>query len=409
MVTLGTQARGIMLAGLLVGLTAACGGPGGTARATSRAVSTSTSAAASTAPATTEGPAPPATTVSIPTGSCSNLTQLAKWSNRRLAMETIAVPVDETSVWQVAPEVSSGAGGVVLFGSTAPSNLGADLAALRSHVPGHLGLLVMTDEEGGGIQRMANLVGSLPWPAWIGKHWTAAEIEHATARVGAKMMAAHVNMDLAPVVDVDGRNVPPSAADPDGWRSFSGNTAVVTRDGAAFVKGLISSQVIPVVKHFPGLGGSSGNSDDGPAHTLAWSTLLKVAIPPFAQAITDGVPAVMVSNDTVPGLSSYPASLSPAAISHELVGALHFHGLVLTDSLTARAISAAGFTVPRAAVQALKVGADMVIFGLVSNVGSVTGAIASAIVTAVATAHLARSRLIAATAAVLRVRHVDLC
>ncbi len=47
-------------------------------------------------------------------------------------------------------------------------HLGSRLTTLKSHVPGHLGLLVMTDEAGGGIQRMANLVGSLPWPAYMG-------------------------------------------------------------------------------------------------------------------------------------------------------------------------------------------------------------------------------------------------
>jgi beta-N-acetylhexosaminidase len=343
------------------------------------------------------------------TPSCTNRTKLAGWSNRRLAMQTIAVPVAETSLWRVTAEVHNGAGGVLLFGTSAPSKLGPHLAALESSVPGHLGLLVMTDEEGGGVQRMANLVGSLPWAAWMGKHWTAAEIRHAVAAVGSKMAAAHVNMDLAPVVDVDGKDVPPSSTDPDGWRSFSGSTAVVGRDSIAFMRGLTSSHVIAVLKHFPGLGGSTGNSDYGPAHTVPWSTLRRVAIPPFAEAITNGAPAVMVANDTVPGLTRYPASLSRIVISRELKGNLHFRGLVLTDALNANAISAAGFSMPEAAVRALKAGADMVIFSAAPNVASETSAIASAIVSSVAVGHLSRARLIGAAAAVLAARHAELC
>ncbi|MFF8025700.1 glycoside hydrolase family 3 N-terminal domain-containing protein [Streptomyces sp. NPDC007896] len=340
---------------------------------------------------------------------CTNSTKLAGWSNRRLAMLTIAVPVSETSVAGVTSEVSAGAGGVLLFGSKAPSDLGSRLTALKSHVPGHLGLLVMTDEEGGGIQRMSNLVGSLPWPAYMGAHWTPAQIQQNVTKVATKMAAAQVNMDLAPVVDVDGRNVAPSRTNPDGWRSFSGNTAVVSKAGVAYVNGLRAGGVIPVVKHFPGLGGSSYNSDFGPARTLPWSTLQKVGIPPFTAAIKAGAPAIMVSNNIVPGLGTNPASLSPTVISSELRGKLGFKGLVVTDSLSAKAISAAGFSIPAAAVQALRSGADMVMFDLGGNVSSQTSSIASAITNAVGGGHLARSRLIDAAGHVLAVRHVNLC
>ncbi|MEU6005092.1 glycoside hydrolase family 3 N-terminal domain-containing protein [Streptomyces sp. NPDC047453] len=340
---------------------------------------------------------------------CTNRTKLAGWSNRRLAMLTIAVPVSETSVSGATSAVSAGAGGVLLFGSKAPSDLGSRLTALKSHVPGHLGLLVMTDEEGGGIQRMANLVGSLPWAAYMGKHWTPAQIQRNVTKVATKMAAAQVNMDLAPVVDVDGRNVAPGRTNPDGWRSFSGSTSVVSRDGVAYMNGLRAGHVIPVVKHFPGLGNSSYNSDFGPARTLPWSTLQKVGIPPFTAAIKAGAPAIMVSNNIVPGLGTNPASLSPTVISYELRGKLGFKGLVVTDSLSAKSISAAGFSVPAAAVQALRSGADMVMFDLGGNTGSRTSSIASAITNAVAAGHLARSRLIDAAGHVLAVRHVNLC
>ncbi|MFJ9908126.1 glycoside hydrolase family 3 N-terminal domain-containing protein [Streptomyces sp. NPDC101152] len=363
--------------------------------------------APSAAPSLSRSSLPPDLTAAA--GACTNSTKLAGWSNSRLAMLTIAVPVSETSVSGVASEVGAGAGGVVLFGSKAPSDLGSRLTALKSHVPGHLGLLVMTDEEGGGIQRMANLVGSLPWAAYMGTHWTPAQIQQNVARVAARMSAAQVNMNLAPVVDVDGSNTPPSKTNPDGWRSFSGDTAVVSKAGVAYMNGMRAGGVIPVVKHFPGLGGSSYNSDFGPARTLPWPTLQKVGIPPFTAAIKAGAPAIMVSNNVVPGLGTEPASLSPTAITSELRGKLGFKGLVVTDSLSAKAISAAGFSIPTAAVQALRSGADMVMFDLGGNVGSQTTSIASAITSAVAGGHLARSRLIDAAGHVLAVRHVNLC
>lgn len=369
-------------------------------------------------PACAAGSASPGTSASVPRGapgassttgvvsSCTTHAKIEAWGRRRLAMETLAVPAYETDVSAVKSEVSAGAGGVLLFGASAPTNLGSRLASLESDVPGRIGLLVMTDEEGGGVQRMANLVGSLPWAAWMGSHWTAAQIRSHVAAVGARMLAHRVNMDLAPVVDVDGTKAPPSASDPDGYRSFSGSTSVVTRDGVAFMRGLESSGVIPVLKHFPGLGGASGNTDYGPAHTLPWAELKKVAIPPYVKAIADGAPAIMVANATVPGLASYPASLSPAAIGRELKGTLGFHGLVMTDSLSAKAISAAGFSLTRAAVQALRAGADMLLF---DGSPSQAFAIRSAVAAAVVNHTLPRQRLVAAAAAVLAARHVNLC
>ncbi|HEY8738439.1 MAG TPA: glycoside hydrolase family 3 N-terminal domain-containing protein [Candidatus Dormibacteraeota bacterium] len=365
---------------------------------------------ATAAPTATATPTPTPAPTPEPIA-CTNVSQLGGWDNSRLAMLTIAVPVSETAPGAALPEVQAGAGGLLLFGSAAPANLGAQLASVETQVPGRIGLLVMTDEEGGGIQRMSNLVGSLPWPAWMGYNWSPAQIQSAVTGVGRNMAADGVNMDLAPVIDVDGRNVPPGATNPDGWRSFSGNTAVVTRDGIAFMNGLQSSGVIAVLKHFPGLGGSTGNTDNGLAQTLPWSTLQQVAIPPFAAAINGGAQAIMVSNATVPGLTTLPASLSPA-VMQELRVTLQFHGLVMTDSLSAGAISAAGYSMPSAAVQSLKAGADMVMFGLpatTTETVSQTFAIRAAIVSAVANGTLARSRLIDADAAVLASRHVNLC
>ncbi|MGW0081095.1 glycoside hydrolase family 3 N-terminal domain-containing protein [Streptomyces sp. NPDC003393] len=393
---------------------AGCGAGTGTPKATPHTSSPGVSLAPPTA-STASGPPKPTHTSLSPglpatttAQACTNTSELTGWSDRRLAMLTVAVPVSETSVADATAEVKAGAGGVLLFGSKAPADLGARLTTLKSHVPGNLGLLVMTDEEGGGIQRMANLVGDLPWAAYMGAHWTPAQIQQNVTKVATRMAAAQVNMNLAPVVDVDGRNEAPSKTNPDGWRSFSGDTSVVSKAGVAYMNGMRAGNVIPVVKHFPGIGGSTYNSDFGPARTLPWSTLQKLAIPPFKAAIQAGAPAVMVANNTVPGLGTNPASLSPSVIG-ELRGSLGFKGLVLTDSLSAKAISAAGFSVPAAAVQALRSGADMVLFDLTGDVGSQTSAIATAITKAVDGGQLSRDRLVDAAGHVLAVRHVNLC
>jgi beta-N-acetylhexosaminidase len=129
---------------------------------------------------------------------------------------------------------------------------------------------------------------------------------------------------------------------------------------------------------------------------------------------------MMVSHATVPGLTTGPASLSSAAINGYLRARMGFHGLVLTDSLTAGAVSQAGYSVPGAAVAAVQAGADMVMFGSTltpqqvqqlapSYVAQSLDAIVNAVVAAVQNGNLPASRLDDAVLHVLGAKGVDPC
>jgi beta-N-acetylhexosaminidase len=214
----------------------------------------------------------------------------------------VVVPVEEDNVLSVRPMAAEGVGGIILFGSSAPPALPADLAALRRISPGGLPVLVMADEEGGGVQRMANLVGSLPWPRTMAASMTTGQVRALAEQVGRKMRAVGVTMDLAPVLDLsDGPG--PDAAHPDGPRSFSISASITAAYGLAFARGMIDGGVIPVVKHFPGLGQASYNSDFGLASDPPLSVLKAGALRPFEAAIVAGAPAVMVGNVSIPGLT----------------------------------------------------------------------------------------------------------
>ncbi len=306
-------------------------------------------------------------------------------------------------------EVAAGAGGVILFGASAPSNLAVALQGLVASAPNGVAPFVMTDEEGGVVQRMANLVGSIPSARQMGATMTPAQIRQLATGLARRMLAAGVTMDLAPVLDVDGGQGP-NDRDPDGMRSFSADEKTAAADGFAFAAGLQAGGVVPVVKHFPGLGGATGNTDVMPASTPSWSTLKRVGLVPFEDAIEAHVPAVMVANATIPGLTDRPASVSPAVITGLLRDQLGYQGLVITDSLSAVALSAAGYTVPRATVAALQAGADMVLYYAdPPAVASLTSEIVSAVVVAVVAGELARSRLVSAVTHILTVKHVNLC
>ena len=340
---------------------------------------------------------------------CTTASILATWTVTRLAEQTVVVPVDENNVMSVRSEVAAGAGGVILFGSSAPTNFGAQLQALAAVAPDGIKPFIMTDEEGGVVQRMANLVGSIPSARQMGATMTPAQIEQLALGLAQRMRAAGVTMDLAPVLDVDGGQGP-NNFNADGTRSFSANVAMASSDGVAFATGLRNGGIVPVVKHFPGLGGATGNTDVTAAATQSWSALQSGGLRPFEAAIAAHVPAVMVANATVPGLTNQPASISPAVINGILRGQLGFQGLVMTDSLSAVALSASGYTVPRAAVAALGAGADMVLYNAdPSTVAAVTSQTVSAIVAAVNTGTLSRAALETAVGRVLAAKGVNLC
>ncbi|MHB1500896.1 MAG: glycoside hydrolase family 3 N-terminal domain-containing protein [Candidatus Dormibacteria bacterium] len=338
---------------------------------------------------------------------CSNQTRLASWSVARLATQLVIVPVEEEHIVDAAPAVAQGAGGVLLFGSQAPPGMAASIRSLVRIALGGIGPLVMTDEEGGGVQRMANLVGQMPWARQMAQTMSPGQVEALAKSVGARMLEAGVTMDLAPVADVDG-GAGPNASNPDGMRSFSANPQIAATYALAFAHGLVAAGVIPVFKHFPGLGGAKGNPDSGPAATQSYSSLVAGGLVPFRAAVAAGVPVVMVSDASVPGLTSSPASLSAAVINGLLVQRMGFSGLVITDSLNAGAILALHLSIPQAAVRAIAAGADMVMFNT-SAPATTLQTIAAAVETAVAQGEISRASLVVAAGKVLATKGVDLC
>ena len=356
----------------------------------------------------TSVPHAPPTRVSAAT-TCTNAQVVSGWSLRRQARQTIVVPVQETHVAAVDAQVAAGIGGVILFGSVAPTDLGAQLRSLKAQALGGIAPMVMTDEEGGAVQRMANLVGSMPSARRMAATMTLSEVRQLARRVGTRMRGAGVTVDLAPVLDLDD-GVGPNATNPDGTRSFSLSASTARLYGLAFARGLLDAGVVPVVKHFPGLGRATANTDVAAAWTQPWSVLQQHGLLPFTAAVRAGMPAVMTTNARVPGLTTLPASLSWRATHDVLRTQLAFHGLVVTDSLSAVAIQAAGYHIPAASVRALVVGADMVLFNATADrVPDVTHRVVRAIVNAVGSGTLSRTRLARAVVHVLEAKHVSLC
>lgn len=340
---------------------------------------------------------------------CTNSSVLDGWTLGELANEVITVPADATNLSSVSAAAKEGFGGILLFGNSAPNNFRSQIAALRASEPRRSGLLVMTDDEGGGVWRLANLIPALPWAKSMG-HYSASHITSLVNAAARRMAQLGVNMDLAPVLDVDASTAYPSATNADGLRSFSGTTSLVSADGVAFLKGFVGTHVVAVVKHFPGLGGVTPNTDYGPASTKSWSAVQATTLAPFRAAIRAGATAIMVANVMVPGLTGRPATLSPAVMK-VLRNQLGFTGLIVTDSLSAGAISQAHYGLVSASVASIAAGADLILFSVPAHGSVMTLAhqISSNIVKAVGLGTITRAQLLAAALQVITAQHAQLC
>jgi beta-N-acetylhexosaminidase len=254
-----------------------------------------------------------------------------------------------------AEDLVDGAGGLVFLGQPAAgtgSELTSEMTSLltRASVPPFMA----TDEEGGEIERLSNVVGALPWPRQMAEQWSTAEVTAQLTGVAQRMRALGMNMDLAPVLDTASST---DTIDDEDFRSFSDVGATAGAYGLAVLRGLTDGGMIGVVKHFPGLGHANGDTDTGPATDPPLSSLESDDLIPFEQAIAAHVPVVMMSNVTEPDWGQEPASLNPAA--YEYLRHLGFTGMILTDSLDAGAISDIGVDGADAAAKAIEAGADM--------------------------------------------------
>jgi beta-N-acetylhexosaminidase len=145
-------------------------------------------------------------------------------------------------------------------------------------------------------------------------------------------------------------------------RAFPGGAQAVSALTKASVEGYLGTKVAPAVKHFPGLGAATRNTDFGPATVAsAPSRIASTDLPPFRAAIAAGVPLVMASHALYPALDDHAiASQSRYVLQRLLRGRLGFGGVIVTDSLEARAVTQRSGP-GTAAVRSVRAGADLVL------------------------------------------------
>jgi beta-N-acetylhexosaminidase len=252
-------------------------------------------------------------------------------------------------------------GGIILFGPnvTTPLALIALTARLRAAAVagGQPRLLIAVDQEGGPIKRIPWAPPTLSAPQ-MGRIGSASIARTQGASTAAALRGLGIDIDLAPVADV-----PASTASfmYRAGRTFSFSATRTALLANAFAAGLESGRVAPAMKHFPGIGFATRNTDAYVVTIRASRAALAPGLLPYRTAIAHHIPLVMLSNATYTAYDPRNAAGWSHAIAVTLLRRdLGFTGVTITDSLDGTA-RARGLWPRVLAVSAARAGTDMIL------------------------------------------------
>lgn len=271
--------------------------------------------------------------------------------------------------WVAAAIGDANLGGVILFdrdqASGGPRNVVSprqvtSLVRSLRDAAGSRGLIVSIDQEGGVVTRLSPAHGfpAVASEAAIGATGDVAAAASWGRGIATTLASEGINLNFAPVVDLNVNPKSPAIGALD--RSFSADPDVVVTMATAEIEAYRAAGVRTTLKHFPGIGSSTANTDFGVADvTKTWT---RRELDPFRRLIAAGTADVVMAGHVVNGQldPDHPASLSKATVTDLLRGELGWTGPVVTDDLQAAAIVDA-FGFDEAIVLALEAGNDLLL------------------------------------------------
>jgi beta-N-acetylhexosaminidase len=221
-------------------------------------------------------------------------------------------------------------------------------------------LFFMVDAEAGFGQQVGESATVFPSPMGIG---ATRNVDYAyqcgrISAIEAKLLG--VQAFCCPVLDVN--------SDPDNpviaARSFGESPELVADMGEAFMRGAQEQGVLATGKHFPGHGSTSVDSHlDLPRCTREREGLDRIELFPYRRAIAGGLRAIMTAHIVFPALEpspTLPATLSPAIMTGLVRRELGFTGLLISDGLGMKGITAY-FSMDDAMIRCINAGVDMLL------------------------------------------------
>lgn len=334
---------------------------------------------------------------------CDVIAAVKAWPLARQAGQLVMPGVPSASLAEAARLVGElGLGGILVLDASSPG-LADGIKAVKAAtnpVP-----LIAVDEEGGRVQRLKGLIGRVPSARDLANSNSPEQVRAVAAAHGQKMAALGFNMDMAPVVDVNSG----PANGPIGDRAFSADPAVAAAYGRAFADGLLDAGVVPVLKHFPGIGSLGADTHVELPVGPDLATLRSRDLEAFRLATRSYAGAVMVAHVVIPDMTGeLPASVSYRAVTELLRGELGFTGLVISDSLSMGAITTR-WDIPQAAEHALAAGSDIALIASAGKDFATARATVNRIVDAVTAGRIPADALAASVARVLFAKGLNPC
>jgi beta-N-acetylhexosaminidase len=238
--------------------------------------------------------------------------------------------------------------GIIFFQRNieSPAQLTALIADLRETLPG---ALMMIDQEGGRVARLR----APHWPEFpAAGSLTTTTAAHAHGQaIGHMLATAGFDIATAPVLDLRLSGASSIIGD----RAFSDDGEICARLGAALAAGLMSENIIPVMKHIPGHGRAL--VDSHLELPFVEEPNLAADFLPFIR--NRELPWAMTAHVVYTAYDSLPATLSKLTIQRVIRGMIGFSGTLVTDDLAMHALTGT----PAARAQAaLAAGCDIALY-----------------------------------------------
>ncbi|MBI4867345.1 MAG: beta-N-acetylhexosaminidase [Candidatus Wallbacteria bacterium] len=251
-----------------------------------------------------------------------------------------------------------GLSGVIVFTRNASS--GAAMRTLIEHVRARAArpILVAIDHEGGPVLRLSSGVSQLPSAMGLAATGDPANARLAGRIAGLELSALGVDINLAPVLDVNSNPDNPGI----GLRSFGETAEAVARFALPYLEGLQSAGVSGTAKHFPGKGSASLDAHfDLPLISRKEPELRRQDFPPFIEAVRADIDCFMGSHTVYQAFGDdVPGTLSRRVMTGLLREEMGFRGVLITDDLEMGAIRD-HFGFERAIKSSFLAGADLLL------------------------------------------------
>lgn len=226
-----------------------------------------------------------------------------------------------------------------------------------------LPIFLGVEEEGGNASvisaKSSIKVDGVGHMSEIGAAGDSTKAYEAGQIIGSYLSELGFNMNFAPVADVLTNSDNSAMAN----RSFGSDGTVVSTMVSGMCEGLAEKNISSVIKYFPGYGSTAGDGTSGAVSTEKNIEELRASeLIPFQAAIDAGAEFIMVGHVSVPSItgSQLPSSLSEYMITQVLRADMGYDGIVVTDAMNKKAITAS-YNSADAAVTAIAAGADIIL------------------------------------------------